>query len=196
MDLFAVTGGAAALVAGGLLPAAEAAAEGEGGGLAINLFWIIVSSLNFLVFMAILYVFALRPVARMLDDRRAKIEQGLRDADQARRDREASAAERLAALTEARREANEILVRAQKIAQESREADMAATREELERMRLRATGEIEAEKQRALADLRAEVADLALMAASKVIGNSMTDERQRKLVQEFLAEAGRPESRS
>jgi F-type H+-transporting ATPase subunit b len=196
VDLLAVAGGAAALAVGGLLPAAEAAAEGEGGGLAINFFWIIVSSLNFLLFMAILYVFALRPVSRMLDERRAKIEQGLRDAEQARKDREASSAERLAALNEARRESNEILARAQKLAQETRDADIAATREELDRMRERASAEIEAEKQRALADLRSEVADLALMAASKVIGNSMTDDRQRRLIQEFLAETGAPESRS
>jgi F0F1-type ATP synthase membrane subunit b/b' len=43
------------------------------------------------------------------------------------------------------------------VAQESREADIAATREELERLRVRAAAEIEAEKSRAIADLRAEV---------------------------------------
>ena len=63
---------------------------------------------------------------------------------------------------EARREANEILTRAQKVAQETRDADIAATREELERMRVRAAAEIEAEKKRAIGEVRAEVADLAL----------------------------------
>ena len=75
------------------------------------------------------------------------------------------------------------------MAEESREADIAATREELERMRVRATSDIESEKQRAIADLRAEVADLALAAASRVVGESMDDARQRRLVQEFLTEA-------
>ena len=70
---------------------------------------------------------------------------------------------------------------------EPAKADIAATREELERMRQRATSEIEAEKQRAIAELRGEVADLALAAASRVVGESMTDERQRRLVNEFLA---------
>ena len=54
-------------------------------------------------------------------------------------------------------------------------------------MRERAAGDIEAEKQRAITELRAEVADLALAAASRVVGESLTDERQRRLVQEFLA---------
>ena len=53
-------------------------------------------------------------------------------------------------------------------------------------MRVRAAAEIEAEKQRAIADLRAEVADLALAAAGGVVGETMTDERQRRLVEEFL----------
>jgi F-type H+-transporting ATPase subunit b len=57
-------------------------------------------------------------------------------------------------------------------------------------MRQRAAEDIDAEKQRAIADLRREVADLALAAATRVLGESMTDERQRRLVNEFLAEAG------
>ena len=113
----------------------------------------------------------------MLADRKARIEQGLKDAEQARRDRENAEAERVATLAEARREANDILARAQKVAQETRDADIAATKEELERMRVRAAAEIEAEKVRAIADVRAEVADLALQAAGRVVGETMTDER-------------------
>jgi F-type H+-transporting ATPase subunit b len=138
----------------------------------------------------ILYLFAFGPVRRMLDQRRARIEQGLKDAEQARRDRDSAEAERVTALQEARREANEIVSRAQKVASETREADIAATREELDRMRERATAEIDAEKQRAIADLRAEVADLALAAASRVVGEEMNESRQRRLVQEFLRETG------
>jgi F-type H+-transporting ATPase subunit b len=93
----------------------------------------------------------------------------------------------VATLAEARREANDILARAQKVAQETRDADIAATRAELDRMRERATAEIEAEKTRAIADLRGEVADLALAAAGRVVGETMSDDRQRRLVQEFLA---------
>jgi F-type H+-transporting ATPase subunit b len=169
--------------------AAEAVAlnvEGETPGLTINLFWVIVSGLNLLIFLALVWTFAFKPLARTMEERRDAIEQGLRDAEQARRDREGAEAERVATLNEARREANEILNRAQKVAQETREADMAATREELERLRARATTEIEAEKQRAMTEIRSEVADLALAAASRVVGESLTDARQRRLVEEFL----------
>jgi len=158
-------------------------------GFQINLFWVIVQALTFLLFLVILYLVAFRRIGGVLEQRRSAIEQGLHDAEQARRDREGAEAERIATLSEARREANEILARAQRVAEETRAADIAATREELERLRERAAAEIDAEKQRAMGELRAEVADLAIAAASKVVGESLTDKRQRRLVEEFLTEA-------
>jgi F-type H+-transporting ATPase subunit b len=188
VDFLAIVGPAAGrvLIA---LNQAEGETQPQAAGLEINLFWVIVASLNFILFLALLYQFGLGPVSRMLAERRDRIATGLKDAEEARRSREAAEQERVQALTEARREANEIINRAQKVAQETRDADIAATREELERMRQRATGDIESEKQRAIADLRAEVADLAIAAASKVVGESMTDARQRRLVEEFLKES-------
>jgi F-type H+-transporting ATPase subunit b len=184
VDILAVASGAIG-AAGGVARLAE---EGGAGGLTINLFWVVVAALNFAVFLAIIWVFAFKPLSGMLESRRERIEQGLQDAEQARKDRSAAEAERLATLTEARREANDIINRAQKVAQETRDADIAATRVELERMRTQASAEIDAEKQRAIADLRAEVADLALAAAGRVVGESMTDDRQRRLVEDFLRE--------
>jgi F-type H+-transporting ATPase subunit b len=178
-------------IASGVAQGAYALAQEEGAaesGLQINLFWVIVSSLNFIVFAVLLYWIFGGALTKMLKERRERVEQGLRDAEQARKDREAAEAERLAAIQEARREANEIITRAQKVAQDAREADIAATKAELERLRERATAEIDAEKQRAFTELRGEVADLALAAAGRVVGETLTTDRERRLVQEFLAE--------
>jgi len=65
---------------------AQLAAEGEAALFQINLFWVIVSALNFILFFALIWAFALKPVTAMLNERRSKIEQGLKDAEQARRD--------------------------------------------------------------------------------------------------------------
>jgi F-type H+-transporting ATPase subunit b len=162
--------------------------ESSGPGLVINGFWLLVALLNFVLLFVILQLFAFGPLSRMLEARRARIEEGLRDAEQARRDRESAEQERLEALQEARREANEIINRAQRVASETREQDVAATREELERMRERATAEIDAERQRAITELRSEVTDLALAAAGRVVGESLTDDRQRRMVADFLAD--------
>ena len=168
VDVLAVATGGGPPTSSSSPPRAEALFQ-------INLFWVIVSALNFILFFAIIWSFAFKPVSKMLADRKTRIEQGLQDAEQARRDRENAEAERVATLAEARREANDILTRAQKVAQETRDADIAATREELERMRVRAAAEIEAEKERAIADVRAEVADLAL--AGRRQGRRRDDDR-------------------
>lgn len=188
MDILAVATGTSRRVA-------QLAAEGDAL-FQVNLFWVIVSAINFIVFLILIWTFAFKPVSAMLEDRRARIEQGLKDAEQARNDRENAEKERLATLAEARREANEILARAQKVAQEVRDSDLAATRQELERLRTAATAEIEAEKTRAITEVRAQVADLALLAASKVVGETMTDERQRRLVEEFIETQAAGDSRN
>ena len=184
MDLLAIASG----VAQGTFQLAQE--EGTASGLQINFFWVIVSSLNFIFFAVLLYWLFGAPLTRMLRERRARVEQGLADAEQARKDRESAEAERLAAVQEARREANEIITRAQKVAQDSRDADIAATKAELERLRERATADIDAEKQRAITELRSEVADLALQAAGRVVGETISSDRERRLVEEFLAETG------
>ena len=168
------------LAAAATTPAPEAA------GLSINFFWVIVAALNFLIFLALIWRFGFDPIANILAQRKARIDQGLADADQARKDLAASATERDKMLAQARRDVADLLARAQKSADDLRAADMAATRADLEQIRVRAAADIAAERDRALADLRAQVADLALAAAGKVVGESMTDARQRRLVEEFI----------
>ena len=163
--------------------------------MSINFFWVIVSSGSFIIFLALIWVFAFAPLAGIMAQRKARIVAGLADADQARKDRDGAAADRDQVMADARREAQTLIAVAQKSAQELREADIAATREELGRLREKATADITAERDRALADLRAQVADLALFAAGKLVGESMTDARQRRLVEEYLAQGGTAEGR-
>lgn len=165
-----------------------AQAEGEGGGLALDLFWIILSSGNFILLLVLLYLFAFKPLNRVLDERRERIEQGLKDAEEARRQREQAAEEHRRELNEARREAGEIITRAQKVADESAAQLVATARDESQRIVERGRAEVGAEKDRAIAEIRAEVADLAIRAAGRVVGESLDGKRQRALVEQFLAE--------
>ena len=78
MDLLAVASGFGREVV-------RLATEAEGEALfQVNLFQVIIAAANFLLFLAIIWTFAFRPVSRMLADRKARIEQGLKDAEQAR----------------------------------------------------------------------------------------------------------------
>ena len=163
-------------------------AEAASSGLVFNGFWIVIAAVNFLFFLVVIQQFAFGPVTRILAQRRARIEQGLLDADAARKEREETALERNRVLTEARHQANEILERAQKGVEEVRERDLAAAREEIVRLRAQADAEIEADRQRALVDVRGQIAELALRAAGRVVGETMTSDRERRLVEQFLAE--------
>jgi len=177
--------------------AAAAASTPTPSGLSINIFWVIVATLNFVVFLALLWRFGFDPIANILAQRKARIEQGLADAEQSRKDRDAAQAERAQVIAQARHDAGELITRAQQAAEELREADIAAAKAELDRMRQQAAADIAAERDRALADLRAQVADLALAAAGKVVGETMTEARQRRLVEEFLRDRpASPDGRS
>ena len=132
-----------------------AAESGDGGGgLTVNLFWVIVAAANFAVFFLLAWRLAIEPVGERLRERRERIEQGLKDADAARRDREAAADQRQGIIAEARREAGEIVQRAQKVSDETREKGVADTQAEIERMREKALADIDSERARAIADRR------------------------------------------
>ena len=69
----------------GAIPFADVAAPGAAAeaGLSFNLFWILISAANFAFFIIVLRAAALGPITKMLDERRERIEGGLRDAAEA-----------------------------------------------------------------------------------------------------------------
>lgn len=149
--------------------------------------------LNFLLLIYLLNRFLFKRVLALIDERRDKISQGLKDAEQAARDRELARAEREAALDEARREAQAMIATATKIAEDSRTEILAEARSQAERATERARAEIIAEKDRAMAEIRSQVADLALLAASQLVRRELDGPTQRRLVEDFLddVQAGR-----
>lgn len=144
--------------------------------------------INFLILLYLLNRFLFKPVLARIDERQQKIGKGLEDAETAARDRELARAEREAAVSEARREASEMIARANKIAEDTRNEILTEARADAEKVTARAREEINAEKERAMSELRAQVADLALIAAGRLVRSEMDSATQRRLVEEFLAE--------
>jgi len=143
---------------------------------------------NFLLLLWLLRRFAYKPVLGMLDERRRRISKGLDDAAAAERDRALASAEREAAVAEARKEAQAMIARATKIAEDSRVEIVAAAKAEADKIVERAREEIIGEKEKAMAELRGQVAELALAAAGKLVQSEMSGATQRRLVEGFLAE--------
>ena len=154
----------------------------------VDVFKLAFQIFNFLLILYLLNRFLFKRVLGLLDERQERIAKGLEDAEAAARDRELARAEREAALDAARKEAEVMIARATKIAEDSRTEIVAAARDEAEKVMGRATEEITAEKERAIAELRSQVADLALEAAGRLVRAEMNAPTQRRLVEEFLAE--------
>lgn len=155
----------------------------------VDVFKLAFQIINFLLLLWLLNRFLFKRVLAMLDERQARIAKGLEDAAAAERDRELASAEREAALAEARTEAQALVTRAGKMADDARAEQMTAAKAEADRLLERARQEIAAEKDKAVAELRAQVADLALDAAGKLVRSEMNAATQRKLVEDFLAES-------
>ena len=154
----------------------------------VDVFKLAFQIINFLLLLYLLNRFLFKRVFALLDERGQKISKGLEDAEAAARDRELARAEREAAVAEARKEANEMIARANKIAEDTRNEILADARTEAERVSERAREEIIAEKERAMAEIRGQVAELALEAAGKLVRHEMDGPTQRRLVEGFLGD--------
>jgi F-type H+-transporting ATPase subunit b len=155
--------------------------------LGINLGFLLVQILNFAIVAIVLTAWVYNPAVKFLEDRKQRIAQGLEDArvaSEARANAEKEAAKILAdAQAEANKRIAEATERAEKVA-----ADLRAAADEERNKIIRAAQEDAAqERNRILADLRGQVAALAIAAANKVIGQALDEQRQHALIQEFFS---------
>ena len=128
------------------------------------------------------------PVQAAIDARRQRIREAIEEADKARAEARELLEEHRAMLQQARGDAEQILAEARRVADSQRER----MKDELEadrQRRLEDTGkQIEAETRRALEQIRAEVAELTLMATAKVTGKVLTEDDHRRLIDDAIGE--------
>jgi F-type H+-transporting ATPase subunit b len=122
-----------------------------------------------------------------VEARERALQQQLDEAERNRAESAALLAEHKKLLAEARTQAHGLLVEARTSAEKERALAMEKTLQEQQQMLERARRDIGAERDRAIAELRREAVDLSLAAASKLIGERLSSDTDRKLVQEYLA---------
>ena len=152
-------------------------------------------TINFIVLIALLSYFLYRPIVTMLDERARRIQESLAAAEAARADVARADREREELLGSTRREIQEMMTTAQQVAERIQSEARTTAQQEAQRIVETARQEAEAERAQAMAELRREVASLAVMAAERVISRSLDDQAHRQLVEQFLdeqpAQAGR-----
>jgi len=157
--------------------------------LGINLGYIVSQLVNFTLLIVLLYFVAYKPILRMLDERSAKIKKGLEDADTASRRAAEMEQEFERRMTEARKEGQEQVAQAAQMGEKVRQEILDKAREEARGLVDKAKEEIGRERDVAMGELRQQVAELSLAISQKVIGESLDEQAQRRLVARFLDEA-------
>ena len=142
----------------------------------------------FLITLFVLRRYAFGPIQEAIDQRRERIRQSLEEADKAREEARNLLEQHRQLIGRAKTDAEEILAEARRVA----DANERRMRDELEADRQRRLEEtrkqIEAETRRALEQIRLEVVDLSLLAATKVTGKALDDADHRRLIDEAVAD--------
>jgi len=156
--------------------------------LGLNLPSLLIFTLNFGLLLIILYLFAYKPVLKLLDQRAERIRESLEAADKARQEAAASQAKTQEQLAEARREGQRLLDQARTQAEKYREDEMVKARKESEAFVERARQDIQRERDDAIEEVKANFARLTIQAAERVIGKSLDDRAHRDLIVKVLEE--------
>ena len=138
----------------------------------------------------LLWKFLYQPILAMLEERRRRIEQGMKDAQMAAEKAAAAQAEFERQVAESKKEGQVILAQANEMSAKLREDILAVAREESRQMIEKAKAEIQAERKQAMADLERQVADLAITVSQTVIPASLDEAAQRRLIGDFLSKTG------
>ena len=158
--------------------------------LEIDIGTVIFSIVTFALLALLLRLFLYKPVLAMLDKRRQAVNEALDQAERTRVEAE-KADERLQEkLNATRLEADRIISEARSRAEENTAALLKQAKEDAERISAQAVADIALERERALAELREQTADLALLAAEKALTSTLTEEQQQKLLDSFVEQVG------
>jgi F-type H+-transporting ATPase subunit b len=142
----------------------------------------------FLLALWVLKRYAFGPIQKMIDERRDRIRRSLEDAEEAREEARRLLEEHRSLIAQARSEGEQILAEARRVGDAQRERVREETEADRHRRLEETERQIEAETQRALGAIRAAVAELSLVAASKVTGKVLDDEDHRRLIDEAVSE--------
>jgi F-type H+-transporting ATPase subunit b len=147
--------------------------------------WTIIA---FLFTLFVLKKFAFGPIQQTIDERRERIRRSIEEAEKARGEARRLLEEHRALIAQARGQADQILAEARKVSEAQRQRVKEETEADRQRRLEETKRQIEAETQRALQQIRAEVAELTLIATTKVTGKILDDADHRRLIEDAISD--------
>lgn len=158
--------------------------------LDINIWNFIWSAVNLILLFILLKIFLFKPIGKIMDERTRAIQDDIDAAKKSKEEAEALKQEYAENISQAKEKAQEIIMKAHEDAESEKNAIIRKSQEEADQLITDAGVTIENERKRVLAQAQTQIADLAIEAASKIIGENLDDDKNRRLVDKFLSEEG------
>lgn len=155
--------------------------------LDVNIWNFIWSAVNIIILFILLKIFLFKPINKIMNERTRSIQDDIDSAEKSRREAEELKKQYADDLSNAKEEAQKIIMKAHDDAEAEKAAILKKSQEEASQIISDAGKTIENERRRILQQAQSQIADLAIEAASKIIGENVDDEKNRRLVDEFLS---------
>jgi len=159
------------------------------GALGINAWALAVQLVAFLVFIYLFWRYALGPITNMLDERSRRIAESMAAADAMKAEMAQASVRNEEILAEARQQAQQIISQAREVSESTIARAQKEAGDQAEEYLSRAQSTLRQETEQARLQLRQELADLAVMAAGRIVRKELDPAAQSRLIEETLAEA-------
>ena len=145
---------------------------------------LIAQLINFGIVLFVLWRFAYKPVLEMLETRRQKIAKSMDEAEQIKAELAETQAERDKVMAEANARAEKLIADAKEAAKQVGKAEGERAVKQAEEIIRKAREATEADRERMMAELKAEIGRLVVETTAKVSGKVLTAEDQQRLIDE------------
>jgi len=146
---------------------------------------IIAQALNFGVVFVVLYIFALKPLSKLMAERSEKISKGINDAETNAKLLEETHKEYEAALAKARNEANKIFQDGKKEAESKKAVMLENAKKEVALVIENGKKALEAEKVKMVGEAKKEIVSLTMKATEKLLGGKLSESMDEKTIKEL-----------
>lgn len=157
--------------------------------IGFNLPGLLIQIFNFVILLIILRLVAYKPIMRMLDERSARVKESMERVEQIKLESARTEETIRAQLEMARREGQALIAQAGQTGDRLKEEARQEARKDAEALIVRARSEIQMEREEAMDELRRQFAGIAILAAEKVINESLDRQTHQRLIDEVLEES-------
>lgn len=142
--------------------------------------------INFTIVFAVLYWFAFKPLAGVMKERSEKIAKGLADAEKIEKKLAETKAEFDKTVSQAKKQANEILEKAAAEAEEKRSRTISKAKEEIGAIISQEKQKMQSEKAATLKEIKKEMADLVVASVEKILGEKMDAKKDKEIIKKII----------